>query len=358
MSFARLRLAGMAEGKPRCGPGTVHIDLVNGCNTNCITCWDHSLLLDRPRSSDWKRQRMERATVERVLDDIASLGGLQAIILSGMGEPFTHPDIYEIIAAVKRRKLHLTLITNLVAADATRILELDVDQLLIGVQGASKTSYQAFHPSFVTDEWERLVEMLGLFAASGRRYKHAQVICEPNAGELVEMVRFAHRYRAAQVNFKLASLKDGTEACRITSDQRRSLRMRLIPEAARVARELGVVNNLDVLARQVDASDGWETAPIADIGCFMGYEYSRIQVDGTVLYCCNTDVRVGSLADGTRFSELWYGPEWEALRARFRRGDYFETCSQCGKLNQNVKLAERFESVFGRDKRLAVTGRS
>jgi len=301
---------------------------------------------------------MDLATVESVLDDIGSLGGLQAIILSGMGEPFTHPEIYPIIEAVKRRKLHLTLITNLVAADARRILELDVDQLLIGVQGASKTSYQAFHPSFVTDEWERLNGMLAFFAASGRTFKHVQVICEPNADELIEMVRFAHRHRASQVNFKLASLRDGTQACRISAGQREALQTRLIPEARRVADDLGVRSNLDVFARQVQASSGWETAPIEDVGCFMGYEYSRILVDGTVLYCCNTDVRVGSLADGTRFSDLWYGPAWEALRARFRRGDYYESCSQCGKLNQNVKLAERFEAVYGREKLLAVTGRA
>jgi len=66
----------------------------------------------------------------------------------------------------------------------------------------------------------------------------------------------------------------------------------------------------------------------------MGYAYSRVLVDGTVLYCCNTEVRVGSLAEA-RFSELWHGPAWQALRARFRRGDYLPSCAQCGKLNQN-----------------------
>src|SRR5262245_45478242 len=113
-----LRLAGIDAGQVLTGPETVHIDITNGCNTNCITCWDHSPLLTNKRESRWKRQRVDASYVENLLDDVQSLGGLRAIILSGMGEPFSHPDIYRMIAAVKSRGLHLTIITNLVLARA------------------------------------------------------------------------------------------------------------------------------------------------------------------------------------------------------------------------------------------------
>jgi MoaA/NifB/PqqE/SkfB family radical SAM enzyme len=94
-----LRLLGLRRGEVLTGPEHVHIDVTNGCNTNCITCWDHSPLLALGRSSAWKRQRVDAATVEALLGDVGSLGGLRAVILSGMGEPFTHPDIYRMIAA-------------------------------------------------------------------------------------------------------------------------------------------------------------------------------------------------------------------------------------------------------------------
>jgi MoaA/NifB/PqqE/SkfB family radical SAM enzyme len=349
------KLEGIDIGRPLTGPETVHIDVTNGCNTNCITCWDHSPLLTAPRSSAWKRQRVEAPAVEALLDDVRKLGGLKAIILSGMGDPFTHPDIYRMIAAVKSRGLHLTIITNLIPADPVKVLDLGVDQLLIGVHAASEGPYRAFHPSFKADEWTRLCDMLRRFQAAGRRYKHVQVVSRVNCHELVEMIRFAHDYSAAQVNFKLASLKDGTEACRITEDQRRLLAEELVPAAERLARELGVTHNLDVFADQLRAGGG-ATASIADVGCFMGYVYSRILVDGTVLYCCNTDVRVGTLAGGARFSELWYGEAWSAIRARMRRGDYFESCNQCGKLNQNVKLARRFAAAYGEARLREVIG--
>lgn len=348
-----LHLEGIARGVPLAGPKSLHIDLTNGCNTDCITCWDHSPLLSSPRSPGWKKQRVDRAQVEALIDDVIGLGGLDAVIVSGMGEPFTHPEVYEILAALEQRELHVTVITNLIAADPERILALDVDQLLIGIHGASKAAYQAFHPSFDGDQWERLHAMLERFR--GRRYKHVQVIAGCNAHELVEMIDLGARYEAGQINFKLASLAHGTEAARITEAQRARL-FDDLPRARARANELGVPTNLDVFAEQLRAGGG-DTAPIDDIGCFMGYVYARVLVDGTVLFCCNTEVVVGSLGEA-RFSELWRGPRWTELRARMRTGDYLPSCRQCGKVVQNVGWARRFAKHYGQARLAEVRGTS
>jgi len=349
-------LASIDAGRPLLGPKALHVDVTNGCNTDCITCWDHSPLLTLGRTTAWKRRRIDAASLEALLDDVLSLGGLEAVVLSGMGEPFTHPGIYAMIEAVKRRGLHLTIITNLVAADPDRILALGVDELLVGVHGATEASYRAFHPSFVGDEWRRLLYALGEFRIAGKRFKHVQVICRTNADELPAMVRFAFEHGASRVNFKLASLRDGTEACRVTGEQRARLEAELVPAARDEARRLGVPTNLDVFARQL-AAGGDATAPIADIGCFMGYVYARVTVDGTVLYCCNTEVVVGRLAGGARFRDLWTGVAWNAVRDRMRRGDYLPSCGQCGKVNENVDLGRRFAARYGEARLREVTGR-
>ena len=46
-----------------------------------------------------------------------------------------------------------------------------------------------------------------------------------------------------------------------------------------------------------------------------------------------------------------------AWRRRMREGRYLESCSQCGKLNQNDKLSRRFRERFGEEAWRAVTGR-
>lgn len=352
-----LTLAGVHLGDPLAGPETVHVDLVNACNAACVTCWDHSPLLDAPRPAPWKARRARAGDVEDLLDDLGSLGGLRAVILSGMGEPFVHPEVYRVCEAVKRRGLHLTVITNLLLADPDRVLSLGVDQLLVGVHAATPEAYRAFHPGFGEAEWARLLDLLGRFAGAGRRLRHVQVICATNDRELPAMVRFAARYHSDGITFKLASLLDGTERVALSPEGRQALVAEGIPAAREEAARLGVATNLDVLARQLSAG-GAATAPIEETGCFMGYAYARVTVDRDVLYCCDTEVKVGSLASGARFSDLWRGPEWQALRDRLRAGRYFEGCSRCGKYAQNEALSRAFEKAYGAERLLEVTGRA
>ncbi|MCG5053696.1 MAG: radical SAM protein [Myxococcales bacterium] len=342
------RLASLDDGIVRLGPQTVHIDVTNSCNVDCVTCWDHSPHLHTPKPTAWKRTRVEPMAVRALLDDIQSLGGLEAVIVSGMGEPFTHPEIYDILADLKTRGLHVTIITNLLAADPERLIALGIDALLIGVHGASEASYLAFHPSWNPQHWQRLHDSLARLAAAGRRDKHVHVICAPNAHELVAMIEQAARYGAERVNFKLASLRNGTEAVALTEAQRARLLAHDVDAAQARAEVLGVPTNLEVLRRQLALGD-LATAPFEETGCFIGYHYSRITVDGSVLYCCNTRVQVGTLAQAP-FSALWKGDAWQALRAQLRSGQYFPGCEQCGKWNQNVKLSARFRAVYGEDR--------
>lgn len=350
-------LAGIAAGVPQTGPRTVHVDVTNACNAACITCWDHSPLLTEARSAAWKRRRIDRAVFDELVTDLAALGSVKAMILSGMGDPLVHPDIYAMISRVKREGWHLTVMTNLIAADIDRLAPLGVDQFLVGVHGATPVAYSAFHPGWDEREFFTLCRYLRRLAQTGASVRHVQVINRDTAPEFVDMVRFGHQFRADRVNFKLASLYGGTETCRITDDQRAWLAGDAILRARALAAELGVATNLDLFETQLAAGeeDDSATVPIADVGCFMGYVYTRITASLDVLYCCNTEVKVGSLADA-RLSELWRGEAWQALRDRLRRGDYFAGCARCGKFEQNVAWSGRVKAELGDEVWRASTG--
>ena len=341
-------LAAIAAGTPTVGPTTVHVDVTNACNAACITCWDHSPLLATPRTAAWKRTRLDRVTFDGLVSDLAALGSVKSVILSGMGDPLVHPDIYEMIDRVKEHGWHLTVMTNLIGANLDRLVAARVDQYLVGVHGATPEAYSAFHPGWDEREFFKLCASLRRLASTGAKVRHVQVINRDTAPEFVEMVRFGAQFRADRVNFKLASLAGGTEACRIDDAQRTAL-AEAVPIARALAAELGVATNLDLFAAQLAARDDdheHATVPIADVGCFMGHVYTRITASLDVLYCCNTEVRVGSLADAP-FGELWRGPAWQALRDRLRRGDYFAGCERCGKFEQNVKWSRRVKESLG-----------
>lgn len=332
-------LAGMRAGRPATGPLHVHIDVTNTCNAACVTCWDHSPLLTTPRPASWKRQRLPLERFHALVDDLARLGSVEAVVISGMGEPLTHPDIVPMLTAIKARGWRLTLMTNLVAADIDTLAPIGIDQVLVGVQGVSPATHAAFHPGWTEDHFFRMCAHLRALGRTRARVRHVQVINRDTAPEVPEMVRFGKMFGAERVNFKLASLAEGTEACTITEDQRLWLRREGVPRARELAAKLGVPTNLDLFARQLEPG-GTATVPIAEVGCWMGYVYTRVTVDEEVLYCCNTEVKVGSLRDAP-LSSLWTGDAWQALRDRLRAGDYFPGCARCGKFEQNVKWAER-----------------
>jgi MoaA/NifB/PqqE/SkfB family radical SAM enzyme len=343
----KLRLKGISEGKVLTGPQTVHIDLANGCNTNCTTCWDHSPHLHEARSIDWKRQKMSLDVFEKLVEDLDSMRSVESVILSGMGDPFVNTAIYQMIALCKEKNWHVTVLTNALLAQPEKILALDVDMMLISVNGVSPASYTAFHPNLDHKDFAHLCSLLDIFSTAGKNFKHVQVINRDTAPELVEMVQFASKYKAKSITYKLASLREGTEACAITEEQRTQLLEKFIPEAKREAARLQVETNLEVFEKQV-LSGGRDTAPIKDVGCFMGWTYARVTVDGTILFCCSTEVNVGDLARGD-FSSQWSGELWNSVRSRLMAGRYFPNCAQCGKLNQNVKIGEKVKVSFGEE---------
>lgn len=342
-SLRALALQGMREGKPVTGPMQVHIDITNGCNAKCITCWDHSPLLKTPRSNAWKGQRISLERFLEILAQLDAMDSVQAVVVSGMGDPLTHPQVYEMLAAVKERGWHLTVLSNLVAADMERLCEVGVDNLLVGVHGATPQTYMAFHPTWTERHFNALCMGLRKLRRTETAVRHVHVINRDTAHELVQMVRFGHLFRAQRVNFKLASLDGGTQDCAVTPEQVQWMLDEGIPAARQAAEDQSVHTNLELFEKQVRAwaSSDLVTADMDSIGCFMGYVYSRITVDQEVLYCCNTHVQVGSLVEHS-FQELWQGERWQKLRDTVASGRFFRGCERCGKVEQNIKWNARF----------------
>src|SRR5262249_47381205 len=154
-----------------------------------------------------------------------------------------------------------------IAADVERLTE--VDQILVGVHGATPKAYAAFHPGWDEREFFTLCAHLRRLATTPARVRHVQVINRDTAPDVVDMVRFGARFRPDGINYKPASLAGGTEACRIDAAQRAWLATEAVPQAAALANELGVRTNLELFAAQLAAGDDDDdsaTVPIDEVG--------------------------------------------------------------------------------------------
>lgn len=325
------RLAGFLEHRPQLGPETVHIDITNACNLDCVTCWNYAPGLTSPKSMEWKRQRMAPALFHRLIGEIAALG-VERIIISGGGEPFAHPSIYDFIADVKTHGLALTIISNGTLCDYDRLrIEPRPDQMLINLAAACSKTYCAYHPNQPPETFGTLIE--NLRSISGIiRLNLVQVINRLNHTELPQMIELAADI-GARSSFKLGGVPPGTEALELSAKEKRKLLDKLIPKARKCAKALKSKHNLDAFSGQLEDSGGKRFIDT----CFAGYLYSRIHVDGRVFFCCE-HIDVGHVDDGN-FAMIWSSPAYQAARNRLHAGHFFPGCQRCGKYDMNHDAA-------------------
>lgn len=329
------RLQGFLDRKVRTGPETVHIDVTNVCNLDCVTCWNYAPTLDTPKSIAWKRQRIDSAVFFRVLDEVVATG-TERIVISGGGEPFTHPDIERFIRVVKSNGLRLTVITNGTLCDFDTLATLEVDQILLNVASASPETYVAYHPNQGPETFGRLLDgcrrLRGITAVN-----MVQVINGLTAHEVERMVEVAADV-GARVSFKVGDLPGGTRQFALTTAQKERLLNDGLPAARKAAKRLGVRHNLDAFEKQLRGEK--ETLP----PCFAGYLYSRISVDGRVFFCC-AHIDAGHLDDGP-FERVWKSPKYDAVRQTLHSGGTFSACQRCGKHDMNVAAERELEALL------------
>lgn len=82
-------------------PLSALLELTYACNWRCVFCYN-------PRHHD--ERRLSGAEWIEVVDDLRQLGTLNVTVTGG--EPLTHPDAFEVMAAVRARAMTFRLFTN------------------------------------------------------------------------------------------------------------------------------------------------------------------------------------------------------------------------------------------------------
>jgi MoaA/NifB/PqqE/SkfB family radical SAM enzyme len=112
----------------RAQPLSALLELTYACNWRCVFCYN-------PRHHD--RRRLDGDEWAAVVDDLRQLGTLN-VTLTG-GEPLTHPQAFEVMAAVRARAMTFRLFTNgaLVTQEvARRLAELRPVAVELSLHGA------------------------------------------------------------------------------------------------------------------------------------------------------------------------------------------------------------------------------
>ena len=120
-------------------PFSYFIDPLNICNLRCPLCPTGRREQARPAG------RMALADLQRIIDEIAPYA--YRVELYNWGEPLLHPDIFDMIEYVSRRRISVGLSTNLNHLDtgmARRLVESGLSQMVVSIDGATQETYAAY----------------------------------------------------------------------------------------------------------------------------------------------------------------------------------------------------------------------
>jgi radical SAM protein with 4Fe4S-binding SPASM domain len=329
-------------------PRFVQIEPVGQCNLECRMC----PVVYRGDGGSGVRGKppafMSFETFRHVLDQFPAIAELH---LQGMGEPFLHPRLVDMIRYASARGIAVSTNTNLTAISERRIDELvksGLGELHVSLDAAEAEAYEYIR---VGSKFSRVMRNLARLMEAKERLRSAKpevslvaVAMRRNLEQLPRLVRLAHRLgiRAISVQHLAHDFTEGTlpskyQPMRDFVDQQTlvDLDPRLVErwfgEAREAAQELGVNLRLPKLER------GTPPAEARGIHrCDWPWRRAYVSYSGESMPCCMIATpdrfHFGNMAkEGV--VRVWNSDEYHDFRRRLESGDPPDICRGCAVYN-------------------------
>ena len=175
----------------------LYVEPTSGCNLQCHTCIRN--VWDDPSAP------MSGQTFERMMQSTAALPELKRVVFTGFGEPLTHPRILDMVEAVRRRDLAVTIGTNgvlLTPKMSRQLVQLGVDRVMVSIDGGKPETFSEVRGAALAQVVENIrylneakTELRSLYPAVGIEF----VALRKNIDELGDVARLAAQLNVSRV---------------------------------------------------------------------------------------------------------------------------------------------------------------
>jgi len=319
-------LVGIILKRPITGPYSVHIDLTNRCNNDCIACWSYSpLVKGKTMSKELMQKELPYKLVIKLIDDLAKTGARE-IYFTGGGEPFMHPKIIDIMQYVKKKNMKCDMSTNLTLLTRKKIekiVDAKVDHINCSIWAGSPKIYAKCHPNKNEKMFHQIKKSLMYF----HEYKEKtgkkkpiitlyNVISSYNYKDILNMVESAYEVKAEAVEFTPADIVPRLTDKIILDKKQKKQALELIDKAVQKTKYFEkkynhrlIFRNLATFRRRLseDKNGLYDRSVIGKIPCYAGFNFLRILADGSVNSCLKSSrIPIGNIYEKD-IKKIWYG---------------------------------------------------
>ncbi len=331
---------GISDGrKTFTGPETVHLDITNHCNFNCIGCWDRSPLVRiKGVNDDYLKNSLSFELITGFIDNLIELGTTRFIKFGGGGEPTMHPRFKDILIYLrsKDKYIEIDINTNFSPIHGKLldlIIDLEINLLTVSLWAASPEVYVQTHPNQKEAVFEKIVANLKKITANQKNrvlklFIH-NVLMSQNHHEVTAMLELALDVKADEVHFTLVDPVPGkTESLLLTHPEHQRVLDSLekfkpfvdrhnMYHDPKTGREIKITNFHEFFIKMshTEIEKGiYDHQAVNKIPCYIGWLYTRVMADGRVIPCCKGHrLPMGNL-NKKSFIEIWNSPRYEKFR--------------------------------------------
>lgn len=313
---------------PLAMPTTIHFEVNDICNLNCVMCARKSP--DVPKDTGNLDPEIVRKTEPEL--QIVKYAGL-----AGNGEPFLHPHLFDILEILCSSGCVPSIVTNgtLLTEDRReRLTRTGASILNISFDGATPETFE-----FIRNG-ARFRDVLGNLRKLKARKESRKtpfpifnfLVCvmKQNSGELEDIVDIAAELGVMKIEFQ--TVYPFTNLARESMITELSQIEKVIGPAVVKARNLGIQAGMSPLSFGIDARlehRGEKRTPSTPLFCENIWKILHVGVNGDVRFCCFwTGESIGNLAERS-IRELWTAPSFVELRRMHKEGKIPPDCRNC-----------------------------
>jgi radical SAM protein with 4Fe4S-binding SPASM domain len=311
------------------GPTAIDLFITSRCNLRCRHCFS---------DSGEETHELPLNLIKNVLDQLESMRVLEVRINGG--EPFSHPEIDEILADISDRRLRRVIITNgtLLDRDKVQLLKRSKTIPTVSLDDSIPEGHDDFRG--VKGSFEQTLKGMSLLKQGEVVYGVNTCIHRGNMKRVKDIIDLAAKYGASKIALldlkEVGRLREHKEIVPSPAEYRRaSIGLELLK---RMMKDIEV--SLDVFMKCYPLRESMMEKERGYVSCSAGKTRLSIGSDGFV-YPCNIvlsdekwsmgDIRESSLKD------IWFSNKWRLLRGGIRFKE-LEKCPSCPSRNECHEL--------------------